>query len=104
MIDVDGSKESYVDEKGIDRSDIFVVVFSKHFIEDPLRMEELEFAKKKKKRIAVVILDDMDPDPYLKGANVIMKRYVNRKSNQKLQHELIADFAVELTELLEQTK
>uniref|UniRef100_A0A6M3J5N8 TIR domain-containing protein n=1 Tax=viral metagenome TaxID=1070528 RepID=A0A6M3J5N8_9ZZZZ len=104
MFNIDASEKDFVDKEGISKSDVFIVVFSEFFEKDPLRLEELEFAIQQKKKIAVMVIDDADPEPYLKKANVIMKRYFNRGSKEKLQQELMADFVAELTELLQKTE
>jgi hypothetical protein len=101
------SKEDFVDKKSIEDSDCLIVIMTKNWIREPLRMQELEYAKSLGKPIAVAVFDEVDPDPYLKDAKVIVKRVFNReqvKSRTPLPKALIQDFFKELEEKLEEAK
>jgi len=100
-VHVEGSKKDYVDKKAIENSDVFIVLITKHWVKEPLRIKELEYAKKLGKPIAVAVFDDVNPEPYLKNANVIVKRTFNREqveSQTPLAEALIKDFMDEVME------
>jgi len=101
---VDGSKEKFVDKKTIQNSDVFLVLMTKHWIQETVRIQELEYAKTLGKPVAVAIFDGVDPEPYLKDANVIAKRVFDRedvKARTPLADALIRDFLEEVKTKIE---
>ena len=103
--DVKGSKPNHVDKDAIQHSELFLALISKHWIQDPLRIEELEYAKSLGKPIAVAIFDDVDPEPYLKDAKVIAKRVFKREQvenpDSPLAKALLQDFLQEIEEKMQ---
>jgi hypothetical protein len=91
-------------KKAIERSNVFLVVITKNWVQEPLRIQELEYAKSIGKPIAVAVFDNIDPEPYLKGAKVIALRRFDRKwfeSNSPSVRASILDFIMEVKEKLE---
>jgi len=103
--EVETSKEGFVDKKAIEDSDCFMVIMTKNWVQEPLRLEEFEYAKSLGKSIAVAVFDGVDPEPYLKDAKVIVKRVFSREqvaSGTPLAKALIQDFIEEVEEKLDQ--
>jgi len=91
-------------KKAIEKSNVFLVVITKNWVQEPLRIQELEYAKNIGKPIVVVVFDDVDPEPYLKDAKVIALRRFDRKwfeSNPSLVQTSILDLVAEVKEKLE---
>ena len=107
MFKVERSKRDFVDKEAIEKSDVFVAIMTKNWIQEPLRIQELEYAKSLGKPIAVAVFDGVNPEPYLKNAKVIAKRVFDKKqveSHSSLAEALIADFYMEIKEKLEKFK
>jgi hypothetical protein len=107
LFKVERSKRDFVDKEAIEKSDVFLAIITKNWIQEPLRIEELEYAKSLGKLIAVAVLDGVNPEPYLKNAKIIAKRVFDRKqveSGSPLAQALIADFIMEVKEKLEKFK
>jgi hypothetical protein len=108
LFKVERSKRDFVDKEAIEKSDVFFVIITKNWVQEPLRIQELEYAKSLGKPIAVAVFDNIDPEPYLKNAKVIAKRVFSREQmgmlGSLIARVLIWQFAMELKEKLEKFK
>lgn len=96
-----------INKKAIEHSDVFLAIMTKHWVEEPERIEELEYAKTLGKPVALAVFDGVDPEPYIKGANVILMRDFDRKqvkSGTPKSQALIEAFVIELKQLVEEEK
>ena len=87
-IHVEKSKENYVDKKNIVASDVVVVIMSKSWEQDPLRIQELEIAKQNNIPVAALVLDNVDEKKYLAGADVLAVKKCSREDSEKCISEL----------------
>lgn len=81
-IRIELSKKNFVDKKNIEASDVFVVIMSKYWEQEPLRIQELEAAKQNKIPIVALVLDNVDEKKYLADADVLAVKKCSREDSE----------------------
>ena len=93
---IETSKEGFVDVKNIAVSDIFIVIMSKYWEQDPLRLQELEIAKQHHVPIAALVMDGIDEKKYLADADVLVVKKCAREEASQAIMELHRAIETEL--------